>query len=43
MPSPQKSRQGIIATTLRVIGQWLHSDYRREAAPNPHNLPDNVN
>ena len=43
MPSPLKPQQGIIATTFRVIGQWLDSDYRREEAPDPAKLPDKVN
>ncbi|MEJ6645163.1 MAG: acyl-CoA desaturase [Akkermansiaceae bacterium] len=43
MPSSLNSQQGIFATTFRVIGQWLDSDYRREEAPNPADLPDKVN
>jgi stearoyl-CoA desaturase (Delta-9 desaturase) len=43
MPSPLNSQQGIFATTFRVIGQWLDSDYRRDEAPNPADLPDEVN
>ena len=43
MPSPLNSQQGISATTFRVIGQWLDSDYRRDEAPNPADLPDEVN
>ncbi len=31
------------STALRVIGQWLDSDYRREDQPDPATLPDRVN
>ena len=34
---------GIFQTTARVIGQWLDSDFRREDAPAPETLPDEVN
>ena len=30
-------------TTVRVIGQWLDSDYRREDQPDPATLPEKVN
>lgn len=43
MPSSPKSQQGFLATTLRVIGQWFDSDYRREDALDPADLPDKVN
>ena len=32
-----------LSTSIRVIGQWLDSDFRREEAPNPESLPDQVN
>lgn len=32
-----------LATTKRVIGQWLDSDFRREDSPDPSQLPDKVN
>ena len=37
----QEKRQ--LSTSIRVIGQWLDSDFRREEAPNPESLPDQVN
>ena len=37
----EKQRQ--LSTSIRVIGQWLDSDFRREEAPNPESLPDQVN
>ena len=37
----EKRRQ--LSTSIRVIGQWLDSDFRREEAPNPESLPDQVN
>jgi stearoyl-CoA desaturase (delta-9 desaturase) len=38
---PKKRRP--LATIVRVIGQWLDSDYRRSEAPDPATLPEKVN
>lgn len=40
---PQKSGSGLTLTFLRVIGQWLDSDYRRQDQPDPATLPEKVN
>jgi len=44
-PTPPNSRPTTAPspTFLRVIGQWLDSDFRREDAPDPAKLPDKVN
>jgi stearoyl-CoA desaturase (delta-9 desaturase) len=33
----------LLKTAVRVIGQWLDSDYRREDQPDPATLPEKVN
>ena len=38
-----QGKQRPLSTAIRVIGQWLDSDFRREEAPNPESLPDQVN
>ncbi len=43
MPEPIHENRGPFSTTLRVIGQWLDSDFRRTEAPDPASLPDQVN
>ena len=32
-----------LSTPIRVIGQWLDSDFRRTEEPNPATLPDQIN
>ena len=38
-----QGKQRALSTPIRVIGQWLDSDFRREEEPNPESLPDQVN
>ena len=43
MAEETQGKQRSLSTPIRVIGQWLDSDFRRDEAPNPKSLPDQVN
>lgn len=43
MAEKTQGKKRPLSTPIRVIGQWLDSDFRREDAPNTESLPDKIN
>ena len=43
MPEKTQKKQRSLSTPIRVIGQWLDSDFRREELISPESLPDQMN
>ena len=43
MAEKTQKKQRSLSTPIRVIGQWLDSDFRREELLSPESLPDQMN